>query len=155
MNPDLCFEYQQLMLRYNEKNKALNVQQKNTEMRSKSMKQRLDHEEKINKVFENEKSAAEKSAAEKSGEKVENANNNGKDKKVNSITENKKSFENKKSLFKTLHQMSKNKHLEKKLDKAVAPAPEPAPEPAPALAPAPEKKKNVKNLLKLISSKHK
>jgi hypothetical protein len=133
------------MLRYNEKNKALNVQQKNTEMRSKSMKQRLDHEEKINKVFENAKS----------GEKVENANNNGKDKKVNSITENTKSFENKKSLFKTLHQMSKNKNLEKKLDKAVAPAPETAPEPAPEPAPAPEKKKNVKNLLKLISSKHK
>ena len=94
MNPDLCFEYQQLMLRYNEKNKALNVQQKNTEMRSKNMKQRLDHEEKINKVFENAKSA------EKSAEKVETRNtNNGKDKKVNSITENTKSFENKKSLF--------------------------------------------------------
>jgi hypothetical protein len=152
MNPDLCFEYQQLMLRYNEKNKALNVQQKNTEMRSKNMKQRLDHEEKINKVFENAKSA------EKSAEKVETRNtNNGKDKKVNSITENTKSFENKKSLFKTLHQMSKNKNLEKKIDKAPAPepAPAPAPEPAPEPAPAPEKKKNVKTLLKLISSKHK
>ena len=145
MNPDLCFEYQQLMLMYNEKTKALNAQEKNAEMRSKGNKPRQHHEEKINKVFENAKSV------EKSGEKVENANNNGKDKKVNSITENKK------SLFKTLHQLSKNKHLEKKLDKAVAPAP--APEPAPAHvsepAPAPEKKKNVKNLLKLISSKHK
>ena len=58
MNPNLCFEYQQLMLRYNEKNKALNSQQKNNEMRSKSSKlchqeDRQDHhEERINKVFE-------------------------------------------------------------------------------------------------------
>jgi hypothetical protein len=113
MNPDLCFEYQQLMLRYNEKNKALNnVQQKNTEMRSKSTKQRhleIYHEKKINKVFENEKSTAEKSTAEKSTaekstEKVEIKKNN------NNVSTN----ENKKIVFKLFNKILKNKNLENK-----------------------------------------
>ena len=42
MNPNLCFEYRELMLRYNEKNKP--VKENNAEMRSKNMKQRnLEH----------------------------------------------------------------------------------------------------------------
>lgn len=111
MNPNLCFEYQQLMLRYNEKNKASSYQKKNTEMRSKSTKQRIyhqdHHEEKINKVFENAKSV--ENSVDKNVEKVET-------KKNNNVSKN----QNKKTVFKLFDKLLENKNLENKSNKQAA-----------------------------------
>ena len=118
MNPNLCVEYQQLMLRYNEKSKALNVQEKTSETRSKSIKQRHQHEHKdektkINKVFENDKiveKMEETNASIKNDkivEKMEETNVNIKSKKINNVDKT----ENKKNLPKILKQIVNNKKI--------------------------------------------
>ncbi len=103
MNPDLCFEYQQLMLRHDKKNKALTAEEKKLEMRVKQLKHHnkdQQHKQDENKqktfsmVFENDNVV-------KMEEKMEEK------KKMNSKVANKNQIN--KQLFKLLNNVAKHK----------------------------------------------
>jgi hypothetical protein len=91
MNPNLCFEYQQLMLRHDQKNKALLAEEKKFETRikqlkNKEVKQDEKKEKKLNMVFENSNNKSKTVSQNQS----QNENNN-------------------KSLFKILNIVAKHK----------------------------------------------
>jgi len=149
MNPNLCFEYQQLMLRHHQKNKAVLAEEMSSIKHRKQQNKHQEHKQDENKekslrsmVFENDNivkvEEEQKNMNNKNANKIENNNNNNK------------------QLFKILKSVVKHKKLVPVVaNEPVVVAKEPvvvAKEPAVPLA---KKNTNISKICKMFSTKSK